>query len=142
MIAGSTVLASVAAPASSSTTPYKIYTVTNSTGVLLYGFVLTNTGNIPVTYTLFQNSYSNVITSGTLASGGSATYLITRSLGNAETILATASVGGILQVEVDGQINSLDPVSQMIFGLMVQFAEAFGVQIPTQGMMNAGSYTF
>ena len=87
-IAGSVVLASEAIPASSSPNPYKIYTVSNPTGVQLYGFTLTNSANIPVNYTIFQDSLNNVIASGTIAAlGGPTQILLQGNLVNGETIL-------------------------------------------------------
>ena len=65
-IIGSVAIATVAAPAASSPTPYTVYTVTNPTGLALYGFTITNLANVPVSLTIFQDTYNNPIMSTTL----------------------------------------------------------------------------
>jgi hypothetical protein len=141
-IAGTIVLASEAIPASSSPNPYKIYSVTNPTGVQLYGFIITNTANIPVNYTIFQDSLNNVIASGTIAAlGGPTQILLQGNLVNGETILATANQGGVVQLEVDGLINLADPNTQMLQMMILMFAE-LGLDIPNQGAVNVGGFSF
>ena len=66
-ISGSTALVTVAAPSIQSPAPYKIYTITNATGILLSGFTIANTGNIPTSLTIYQDSLQNAIYSVTLA---------------------------------------------------------------------------
>jgi len=141
-IAGSVVLASEAIPASSSPNPYKIYTVSNPTGVQLYGFTLTNSANIPVNYTIFQDSLNNVIASGTIAAlGGPTQILLQGNLVNGETILAVASQGGVVQLEVDGIMNQIDPNTQLLQMLVYMFAE-LGLDIPNQGSVGVGGFNF
>jgi hypothetical protein len=141
-IAGTIVLASEAIPASSSPNPYKIYSVTNPTGVQLYGFIITNTANIPVNYTIFQDSLNNVIASGTIAAlGGPTQILLQGNLVNGETILATANQGGVVQLEVDGLINLADPNTQMLQMMILMFSE-LGLDIPNQGAVNVGGFSF
>ena len=141
-ITGSTALAIVAAPSANSPKPYTIYTVTNLTGVALAGFILTNTTNIPVAVSIFQDNYNNTIYSTTLASGASVTVPMPTNLAAGETILAVANQGGVVNIEIDGILNNLDPTTQLMQGLMFMLSDAFGVQIPSQNMLNAGAYTF
>ena len=141
-ISGSVVLASEAIPAATSPAPYKIFTVANPTGVQLYGFIITNTANQPVNYTIFQDNYNNVIASGTIAAlAGPTTLLLQGNLANGEMILATASMGGVVQLEVDGILNVQDPVTQMMQNVIFMLAQ-LGLDIPPQGAMNVGSFSF
>ena len=141
-IAGSIVLATEAISASTSPNPYKIYPVTNPTGVQLYGFIVTNTANFPVNYTIFQDNLNNVITSGTLAAlGGPTQILLQGNLINGEAILATASQGGVVQLEVDGIINQADPNSQLLLA-MILMLQQLGLDIPNQGALNVGGFSF
>jgi hypothetical protein len=147
-ISGTIVLGSEAIPASSSPNPYKMYSVTNPTGVQLYGFLLTNTANIPVNYTIFQDSLNNVIASGTIAALAGISpsvpvvqILLQGNLVNGETILATASQGGVVQLEVDGLVNLADPNTQMLQMMILMLSE-LGLDIPNQGAVNVGGFSF
>ena len=141
-IQGSVVLASEAIPAASSPNPYTIFNVSNQTGVQLYGFVLTNTANFPVNYTIFQDSINNPIASGTIAAlGGPTQVLLQGNLVNGEKILAVASQGGVVQLEVDGVVNQADPNTQILEMLVLMFAQ-WGLDIPPQQMVNVGSFNF
>jgi hypothetical protein len=141
-ITGSTALATVAAPASSSPRPYVVYTVTNPTGIQLAGFTLQNTANIPVTLTIYQDSYNNPIYSGTLAANAGPTQVLLNGfLSNGETILALANQGGVVNIEVDGILNVTDVVSQMLLGVMFMLNQ-LGAEMPNQSMLNAGSFSF
>ena len=141
-ISGSVMLSSEAIPAASSPSPYRIYSVTNPTGIQLYGFTITNTANIPVTYTIFQDNLNNVIASGVIAANGGPTQIpMQGNLVNGETILATASTGGVVQLEVDGIINQADPNSQLLLA-MILMLEQLGLDIPNQGALNVGAFAF
>ena len=138
-ITGSTTLATVAAPAASSPSPYTIYSVTNPTGIFLAGFILQNTSNVPVTVSIFQNSYNNTIYSGTLAAGASATVSINSNLVLGEKILALANQGGVVNIEVDGLLSTMDVPSQYLMALMLMLNAEFGTDLPTQSMLNAAA---
>ena len=141
-ITGSIALASEAIPASSSPNPYKIYSITNPTGIQLYGFTLVNTANIPVNYTIFQDTLNNVIASGTIgALQGPVQILLQGNLINGEAILATASQGGVVQLEVDGLLNQADPNSQLLLA-MILMLQQLGLDIPNQGALNVGGFSF
>ena len=140
-ITGSIALASEAIPASSSPNPYKIYSITNPTGIQLYGFTLVNTANIPVNYTIFQDTLNNVIASGTIgALQGPVQILLQGNLINGEAILATASQGGVVQLEVDGLLNQADPNSQLLLA-MILMLQQLGLDIPNQGALNVGGFS-
>jgi hypothetical protein len=139
-ITGSAALATVAAPAANSPTPYTIYKVTNPTGIVLYGFILQNTANIPVTLTIYQDNYNNSIYSVTLAANQAATQIILNaSLAYGEQILALANQGGVVNIEVDGIINVADPISLYLLALILMWNQTFGTDIPSQSMLNAGA---
>ena len=141
-IPGSVALAREAIPASNSPNPYKIYAVTNPTGIQLYGFTIQNTANFPVNYTIFQDSLQNVIASGTLAALQAPTQILLQgNLINGEAILATANQGGVVQLEVDGIINQADPNSQLLLALIMMLSE-LGLDIPNQGALNVGGFSF
>ena len=152
-ITGSIALASEAIPASSSPNPYKIYGVSNPTGIQLYGFTLVNTANIPVNYTILQDTLNSVIASGTIGAlqgtPGAATALLQApvqillqgNLINGESILATASQGGVVQLEVDGLLNQADPNSQLLLA-MILMLQQLGLDIPNQGALNVGGFSF
>jgi len=140
-IAGSTALASKAIPAATSPQPYAIYQVTNTTGIQLYGFILTNTGGVPVNWTIYQDNVNNAIASGTLAAGASATVPLATTLVNGEQILALASQGGVVQLEVDGILNQADPNTQILEMLVFMLGQ-LGLDLPNQGAVNAGAITF
>ena len=150
-ISGSTALAVSSAPAITSSAPYKIYTVTNATGIFLAGFTIINTGNIPQNLTIYQDNLSNAIYSVTLASLQGTPAAATAALqvpvqatinGNlmfGETLLALSTVGGLVSIEVDGILSQLDPQSQYLLAIMYMMNQAFGVDIPNQQMLNAAA---
>jgi len=141
-IQGSVALASEAIPAATSPSPYKIYTVSSPTGVQLYGFIIQNTANFAVNYTIFQNNLNNVIASGTLTALQGATQIILQgNLANGDVILATASQGGVVQLEVDGVVNQADPNTQLLTAIVMMLAQ-LGADIPPQGALNVGAFSF
>ena len=137
-ITGSSALVTVAAPAANSPNPYAIYKVTNTTGIALAGFTIQNTANVPVNLTIYQDNYSNAIYSATLAANMAATQvLLSASLIAGEQILALASQGGVVNIEVDGIVNVADPVSQYLLAQIFMWAQ-LGLEVPSQQMLNAG----
>jgi hypothetical protein len=137
-ITGSAALVTVAAPSINSPTPYVIYKVTNTTGIALIGFTIQNTANIPVSVTIYQDNYSNVLYSATLAAlAGPTQVLLSGNLVFGETILALANQGGVVNIEVDGIINVADPVSTYLLAQIFMWGQ-LGLDIPPQAALNAG----
>jgi hypothetical protein len=133
-IAGSGQLSISAAPKS----PGGInYTVTNPSGVSVVGFILTNTANVPVNVTIYQDNLLNTLTSATLAAGASTTILQQFNMLYGQTILSSASTGGVVNIEIDGVINSLTALELLVQKLLVMFSAEFGTEIPSDEDVSA-----
>jgi hypothetical protein len=136
-IVGSVALATVAAPSSLSPAPYTLYSITQPGGIYLAGFILQNTANIPVNITIYQDSYLNVLYSGTLtALQGPTTVSINTNLVFGEKILALANQGGMVNVEIDGLVTLADVTTQYLQALVLMMSDAFGIEIPSQASLS------
>jgi hypothetical protein len=141
-ISGSVSLGVIAAPSMFTATPYTVYSVTNTGGIFLAGFTLTNTANLPVSVTIYLDSYANVLYSGTLAAlAGPTQVQINTNLINGQKILALATMGGMLNIEIDGVMQATDAMTMYLQAIVLMMSDAFGIEIPSQNSL-AGSNIF
>jgi hypothetical protein len=122
-----------------------IYTAVNGAGIA--GFVLGNPSTQAVSVTIYRDNLlsSSVIWSGVVAAGASnQQVLLTLTLSAGETIWAIGAPGGIVTLEVDG-LTSVSTgalsTNQLLLALLLMFADAFGVEIPSSTDLNPLSYS-
>jgi hypothetical protein len=130
-----------------------ILTVANAP-VNTVGFGFTNPTNQVIVVTLYRNSTSSVAIgtvtvpalAGITGSGVSVSLLAYNSTLNiGESIYASATVGGYVNVELDGYSTSANPTlttNQLLQGMIMQNTEISGVDIPDQYMLQTGGYNF
>ena len=130
-----------------------ILTVANAP-VNTVGFGFTNPTNQVIVVTLYRNSTSSVAIgtvtvpalAGITGSGVSVSLLAYNSTLNiGESIYASATVGGYVNVELDGYSTSANTTlttNQLLQGMIMQNTEISGVDIPDQYMLQTGGYNF
>jgi hypothetical protein len=142
-IAGSGALVVSTAPAYSQIVD-PIYTAVGP--VQLAGFVLSNPSAFAVTYTIYRDSLAGtVLASGVIAAGVMGVQVVSNPLlAQGETIWAIGSPGGVITLEVDGNVASASALTtnQLLQALIMQIAELVNEDIPNAADLAPLGYNF
>lgn len=151
MVFSNSYILALAAATNPATTP--ILTVANAP-VNTVGFGFTNPTNQVIVVTLYRNSLTSVpigtvtipALAGVAGSGVAVSLLAyNATLDIGESIYASATIGGFVNVELDGYSTSANPTlttNQLLQGIIMQNTEVSGVDMPDQYMLQTGGYNF
>jgi hypothetical protein len=124
--------------------PTPIFTANQATQIS--GFIITNSWVPSCLVTIYRNATTaaGIIYGPTaLAINTTVTYLWAQGLGVGEVLYATGLPGGFVSIEVDGILSGVTSAlttNQMLLGMMLQYHQAWVVDMPSQNELAALGY--